>query len=177
MKSALIIYKSKTGFTKKYAEWILEEVPCNIKTFDNIREEDIDKHDIIIYGGGVYAGRISGFNKIKKLINFDEKKVIVFATGAAANSEELTKPIIDNNLVDCKGGVDFFYLEGGLSYEKMGFCARATMKIFSKMFMAKKDKTDSEKEMSEAIMSSFDNARKDYIEPLIVLLKKYLNGK
>lgn len=179
VKSALIIYKSKTGFTKKYAEWILEDVTCNcnITTLDNVKKEDIDKHDVIIYGAGVHAGFISGLKKIKKLINFESKKVIIFATGAASNSEEMVKPIIDNNLADCKSKVRFFYFEGGLNYENMGFLSRGLMKTFSKMLKAKKDKTESEKEMSEAIMSSFDNSKKEYIEPITTLLKEYLNGR
>ena len=34
MKSALIIYKSKTGFTKKYVDWILEDVKCSVTTLE-----------------------------------------------------------------------------------------------------------------------------------------------
>ena len=26
----IVIYKSKTGFTKRYAEWIAEELKCDI---------------------------------------------------------------------------------------------------------------------------------------------------
>lgn len=174
MKSALIIYKSKTGFTKKYADWILEEVPCSITAYGKLKKEDIDKHDIIIYGAGVHAGLIPGLKKIKKLVDFDKKKVIIFATGAAPNAEELVRPIIDNNLADCKSKVDFFYFESGINYENMGFFSKGLMKTFSKILNAKKDKTEEEKAMSERIMSSFDNTKREYIEPLTKLLKEYI---
>jgi menaquinone-dependent protoporphyrinogen IX oxidase len=177
MKSALIIYKSKTGFTKKYAEWILEDVICNITTLDKVKKEDIDKHDIIIYGAAVHAGLISGLKKIKKIINFNDKKVIIFATGAAPYSEEIVKPVIDNNLADCKSNVRFFYFESGLCYENMGLFARGLMKTFSKMLNSKKDKTDAEIEMSKSIMTSYDNSKKENIEPLLVVIKEYLNNR
>lgn len=174
MKSALIIYRSKTGFTKKYVDWILEDVTCSVTTLDKVRRADIDKHDIIIYGAAVHAGFLSGLKKIKKLVNFDDKKVIILATGAAPNAEEIVKPIIDNNLTDCISKVDFFYFQSGLNYENMSFGSRNLMKTFSKMLNIKKDKTEAEKEMSEIIKSSYDNSKKEYVGPLTTLLKGYI---
>ena len=146
MKSALIIYKSKTGFTKKYVDWILEDVKCSVTTLDKAKKSDIDKYDI-------------------------------FATGAAPNAEEIVNPIIDVNIGSNNADVEFFYMEAGICYENMGFFARGLMRAFSKMLKAKKDKTDIEKGMSEALMTSFDNSKKENIEPLIASLKKYLNNE
>ena len=174
MKSALIIYRSKTGFTKKYVDWILEDVTCSVTTLDKVKMVDIDQHDIIIYGAGVHAGFISGLKKIKKLVSFDDKKVIIFATGAAPNAEDIVKPIIDNNLADCISKVDFFYFESGINYENMSFASRGLMKTFSKMLSNKRDKTEAEKEMSEVIKSSFDNSKKEYVGPLTALVKEYI---
>lgn len=70
--------------------------------------------------------------------------------------------------------MDFFYFEGGLNYENMGFFSRGLMRTFSKILNAKKDKTEAEQEMSAVIMNSFDNSKKEYIEPLTALLKKYI---
>lgn len=174
MKSALIIYKSETGFTKKYADWILEDVPCSIAALDKVKKADIDKHDIIIYGAGVHAGLIPGLKKIRKMVDGSDKKVIIYATGAAPNVEEIVKPIIDHNLADCLSKVDFFYFESGINYENMGFFSRGLMKTFSKILSAKKDKTEAEKEMSVMIMTSYDNSKKDYVKPLTKLLMEYL---
>lgn len=174
MKSALIIYKSATGFTKKYVDWILEDVSCSTIEIDKVKKADIDKHDIILYGAGVHAGQIPGLKKIKKMVDGANKKVIIFATGAAPNSEEIVKPIVDHNLTDSLSKVDFFYLESGINYENMGFFSRSLMKTFSKILNAKKDKTDAEKEMSAMIMTSYDNSKKEYVRPLIELLKEYI---
>lgn len=177
MKSALIIYKSKTGFTKKYVDWILEDVKCSVTTLDKAKKSDIDKYDIVIYGAGVHAGHIAGLKKFNKLVDYNKKKVIFFATGAAPNAEEIVNPIIDVNIGSNNADVEFFYMEAGICYENMGFFARGLMRAFSKMLKAKKDKTDIEKGMSEALMTSFDNSKKENIEPLIASLKKYLNNE
>lgn len=34
----LLIYKSKTGFTEKYANWITEELKCDIEKISHIQK-------------------------------------------------------------------------------------------------------------------------------------------
>ena len=50
----IVAYKSKSGYTKKYAQWIAQELNCDIK--ENAELSDIINYDVIIYGGGMYAG-------------------------------------------------------------------------------------------------------------------------
>lgn len=33
----LLIYKSKTGFTEKYAKWISDEIDCEVVNISNIK--------------------------------------------------------------------------------------------------------------------------------------------
>ena len=56
----IVAYKSKSGYTKTYAEWIAQELGCDIK--ENAELSDIIDYDTIIYGGGMYEG---GFNGVK----------------------------------------------------------------------------------------------------------------
>ena len=34
-KKIIVLYKSKTGFSKKYAHWIAETLNCDIASLDN----------------------------------------------------------------------------------------------------------------------------------------------
>ena len=63
----LLIYKSKTGFTKKYAKWINEEIACDIVNIFNIQHVNFKNYDVVIYGSRIHAGRIDGLKKIKKI--------------------------------------------------------------------------------------------------------------
>ena len=51
----LLIYKSKTGFTEKYARWISEEIDCKIENISNLRNIDFGHYDLIIYGSRIHA--------------------------------------------------------------------------------------------------------------------------
>lgn len=43
MKTSLFIYKSSTGFTKKYIDWILEEVPGIAVQLDSDVENGVNQ--------------------------------------------------------------------------------------------------------------------------------------
>ncbi|PKM70443.1 MAG: hypothetical protein CVU93_02065, partial [Firmicutes bacterium HGW-Firmicutes-18] len=58
MKSILLIYKTDTGFTKKYADWIAEKLSCETALLDDINHLDLTLYDVIIYGAGVHAGHV-----------------------------------------------------------------------------------------------------------------------
>lgn len=61
----LLIYKSKTGFTKRYAEWISQEIDCKVVDISNIENIDFKYYDLIVYGSRIYAGKVDGLDKIK----------------------------------------------------------------------------------------------------------------
>ena len=67
--------------------------------------------------------------------------------------------------------VSVFYCPGGLNYEKMPASSKFMMKMFIKMLKAKKDKTETDREMIKMISSSYDISDKKYIEPILECLK------
>ncbi|MCS4480542.1 flavodoxin domain-containing protein [Clostridium botulinum] len=69
-----IIYKSKYGSSKKYAQWIAEEVKGDLFNSSNIKEEKLKEYDIIVYGGGLYASGISGISLITKNLDILKDK-------------------------------------------------------------------------------------------------------
>lgn len=80
--NAIVIYKSKYGSTKAYAEWIAEELCCNAVESKSIKADDLVQYNTIIYGGGLYAEIIAGVGLITKNIDMlKDKKLIVYSTG------------------------------------------------------------------------------------------------
>ena len=43
----LVIYKSKYGSTKQYAEWIAEELDCEAVDAKSVKPLDLEKYDIV----------------------------------------------------------------------------------------------------------------------------------
>ena len=80
--NAIVLYKSKYGSTKAYAEWIAEDLGCECRPAKGIKVDDLANYDTIIYGGGLYAENIAGASLITKNIEkLKDKKLIIFTTG------------------------------------------------------------------------------------------------
>jgi len=171
--SIAVVYRSKTGFTKRYAEWIGEELNCDIIDVKNATKETLSKYDTIIFGTGIYAEGMAGLEKFKrKMSKLNGKKFIVFATGAVSADNKKIEEIINRNFTpDERKTIPFFFFQSGLNYEKMGFVSRLMMKMFSSMLDKKKDKTEEEQALADVIKKSFDNSKKEYINQLVEYVK------
>jgi menaquinone-dependent protoporphyrinogen IX oxidase len=168
--NAIVIYKSKTGFTKKYADWISEELGCPSLSYGEFKSEMIHDYDLIIFGSRIHAGKVDGFSEFKRVLGErSSAKLVVFATGATPAAVEDTIDIIwKTNLSEAeRKDIPHFYLQGGLNYEKMGVGDRFIMKMLSKMLSKQKAKKPEESGCEAAISSSHDISSKDFIKPLI----------
>ena len=88
MGNYVVIYKSKTGFTEKYASWIAEELNCEKYPLENVSMVDLSDYDVIIFGGGVRAGKIGGIKFLNKTrVSLPNKRLVIFATGATPPDE------------------------------------------------------------------------------------------
>lgn len=173
-KKILLVYKSRTGFTKRYAELIAEELPCTLMDLKEFHENDLAKFDTLIYGGRFHAGRVDGLEKIKKLVKETKiKNFIVFATGATPNKagaiiDEAWAQNFTNSELE---SIPHFYMQSGLNYERMSFPDRLMMKAFAAIMKKKKEKSEVEEEFEQAISKSYDISSKEYIQPLVDHLK------
>lgn len=83
MKTA-IIYQTKTGSTKKYANWIAEATGAEVMTFDQAAEADLSSFDRVIASSGTYAGRMPLTKFLKdNWSELKEKEIFILAVGAA----------------------------------------------------------------------------------------------
>ncbi|MCI9292770.1 MAG: hypothetical protein HFF01_09720 [Erysipelotrichaceae bacterium] len=166
----LLIYKSKTGFTEKYANWITEELNCDIAKISHIQKINFGSYDLVIFGSRIHAGRVDGLNKIKKL-NLG-KKLIIFATGATPKETNSIMEVWNSNLNDEElKNIKHFYIPAGLNYEKMGFLDKTMMKMASKMLEKKNNKCKEDVGMQNSIKKSYDISSKERIKPLIEYVK------
>lgn len=91
MKNAIIIYNSKRGSTKQYAEWIAEELGCEAIPLSDayLSKIDLTDYDCIIYGGWIRGSGIVGFDKFAKHLDASlMKKLIVYGVGFADETAE-----------------------------------------------------------------------------------------
>lgn len=137
----LVIYYSKTGFAKRYAQWLEEDLACRCVPFSQRDSVDLAAYDKVVFGSSVHAGGIRKLGWFKKqLPRLRGKRLAVFFTGAMPPEEHTVEQCVAQNLTpEERRQVRAFYLWGGLNYEAMGPVDKWMMGVFRKMLAGKKN--------------------------------------
>ncbi len=148
--STIVIYKSKYGSTKQYAEWIGEALSCEVKDAKNIKIDDLMKYDTIIYGGGLYAEVIAGVHLITKNIGkLSNKKLIVYSTGITPLScrEYYDTLVMDKNFKteEIRKKIKVYNFMGKMILDELSVVHRTAIKGLKKIMSGKENPTDMEK--------------------------------
>ncbi len=171
----IILYTSKYGATKRYANWLAEETGFDCIETKKAKITDVMEYDTIILGGGIYASGISGLSFLKKNISkLQDKKIIIFCDGASPYEEEAFQQIIDHNLTGSLAGLPCFYCRGAWDMEAMSFTDRNLCKMLRKS-VAKKDPSEYEaweKGLMEAGDDKCDWTDKSYLDPILEAIKQ-----
>lgn len=171
----LIVYKSSTGFTQKYAQLAGKETGGRVVEYRKATAELMSEYDTVVFGSRAYAGRIDGYQKAKEMFQKSGAgQLVVFVTGATPNTEEqVIKDFWKQNLTDDElQKIPHFYMQSGLCYEKMSFADKLMMKGLCAMLKKKKDKSQEEQMMERMIAGSYDISSEEYVRPLISYLMR-----
>lgn len=169
-KQVLVVYKSVTGFTKQYAQWISEDLHCEMVDLKEASAKMMSDYHTIIFGGRFHAGFIDGLKKAKTLFGESAaERLIVFGTGATSGTErDMIDEAWKNNFTPEELlQIPHFYMESGLRQEKMPLGDKLMLKIFAAMVKSKKEKTAYEQTMAQALGGSYDHSSREYIQPLV----------
>ena len=171
----IILYQSKYGATKKYADWLVEETGFDCVTTKNAKIETVRNYDVIILGGGVYASGIAGLQFLKKNTNqLTDKKIAVFAVGASPYDEGAIQQVRAMHFKDEISNVPLFYCRGAWDEEKMKFGDRTLCRMLQKA-VAKQNPDEYEpwqKALMCAVGQKCDWTDKAYLEPLLKHIKE-----
>lgn len=126
----LIVYKSDTGFTKKYVDSLERRLPesevVDIKKFKVKMTKDVD---FIFFGGPLRNSKILGLDKfLKHYEKFKDKNIFIFCTGIEPITDEKKDIVITSNGLNYYH-VRLYLLPGGMDYSKMSKIMQKMMKI------------------------------------------------
>ena len=169
----LVIYKSKSGFTKKYAEWISQQLGAEICEASKTTVETLSTYDTVIYGGGLYAVGINGIKLItNNLERLKDKSIVVFATGTSYPSEKVVNDVLNANFSPAQlQQVRFFYLQGGFDYNKLTPFNKMVMTLMKWSLKKKKDLTPDDHGMLDAFDHPVDFTDEKNIKELILYVQ------
>lgn len=153
--SRVIIYKSKTGHTERYARMLSKElnIPCY-----SYNDAIVSKNDEVIFLSYIYASKIMGLSKILKKYNVK----VVIAVGALAYSKDYLNTLKDANNIK----LPFFYLRGGIDYSKLNFFFRKFLPVIGK------DIAKNDKELLNLFKNGGDFVNKDNLKEVLAFFSK-----
>lgn len=174
----LVIYTSQTGFTKRYAKWISEELDADIYELNDVKKKTNDffeTYEAIIYAGWCMAGMVV---KVKwffeRAAYWKNKKLSIVAVGASPNDNPEVDEFLNNLLTDeQRPFIKAFYCQGGINYDKMKFSSRTAMKMFANSLKNNKNSSEDDRKKGEMISKSYDISDKRFIDPVV----DYVRGK
>ena len=170
MSKTIVVYKTKYGSTKSYAQWIAEDLGCNFVDAKDITIDELLQYDTIIYGGGLYAEIINGVSLITKNIEkLKDKKIIVYTTGItpldvrAYYDGEVLEKNFKNGVPE---NVKIFNFLGKMKMEELTLVHRAALKSLKKIMSAKENPSDMIKLLIELCDADGDFSDRSQIKEL-----------
>lgn len=133
MKKTLVVYYSDSGYTRKNAEMIAEELGCEATAVEAVTAQALAAADLVIYGGWLFASTCQGWKKFQRRPELTGKQLAVFVTGASEGTPEQVEQFVKANLTDGqKSRVPLFYIRGGFNYQKLSFVNKMLMLAMKK---------------------------------------------
>ena len=162
----IVLYKSKYGNTLQYATWLSEALNFELRDFKAFKKREIKNYQTIIFGSGVYMGKM---NKVKKVLKwFQDKPIIIFACAGNLNVERDIEEIKNANFtLEQLKYHHFFYLPGGVDFTKLKGLMKSMVKFFINMIERKKDKTPDEIAILDGYKHPSHYVDKKYIEEIV----------
>ena len=171
---AIVIYKSRYGSTEQYAQWIAASLHCPLLEERAVRKDQLEQYDVIIFGGGLYAGSINGIRTLTRNyhdLHVKGKTWILFTVGLADPHDTAAfSPTLEKVLTpEIREDIHIFHFRGGMDYARLSLPHRAMMKMMIKFLCQKpvSERNDQENDLINSYGGSVDFVSKDSIEPLI----------
>ncbi len=127
----VIIYRSKHGSTKEYAEYIYKNISgSEIFSVDKFDINTLDSYENVILGSSVYGGHT--FYKdflIKNWETLKGKRVFVFAVGMLDKDHTNSKSEYESIPEDIRGNIQYVKLPGRIVFTKLNLFEKFIIKM------------------------------------------------
>lgn len=166
----IILYRSKYGATRRYALWLSEETGFACMDVRKADIQEVLRHDVIVFGGAIYASGISGLSFLRKHVGtLRGRKIIAYCCGVSPYKDSMFQRIRERNMTGALADVPLFYCRGAWDMSAMTFMDR-TLCAMLRNSVAKKDPADCEA-WEKALMEAGDGRRdwtdRSYLAPIL----------
>ncbi|MDD3137394.1 MAG: flavodoxin domain-containing protein [Lachnospiraceae bacterium] len=155
-----IVYTSKAGHTKKYAEILSEKIRIPSMELKDAKKK-LNKQDDIIYLGWLLASKVKGLSEADNQFNI---KAICGVGMSFPNEKILTDIKVANTLSDER---PLFYLQGGFDREKAGFFMNQMIKMVIRQLEKKTDRSEEDENTLRAMKDNKDFVNEENLTAIV----------
>lgn len=154
----VIVYESKTGFTKKYAELLAAKTGMRLYPVRELSK--VDRAEEVLFLGWMKVGKIQGLDKART-----RRIAAVCGSGTGRTAEPDVETVLARNQLET---TPFFYLRGGcLPLKKLRGMDRLALSLFVRMLKSREGADEKTAESIEIIQNGFDGVREENLDPLL----------
>lgn len=173
--NCLVTYASTYGSTKRYAQWIAEELSCDILESKKATPARLAQYDVIIHGGGLYAGSLNGVNLLaKNYSTLADKTLVLFSCGFGDptdpdNISQIRTGLSKSLTPEMLEHIQLFHFRGGIDYPNLNLVHKGMMAMLKKMMLSKgyENLRPEDRDMLDSYGTYIDYVDRAAIQPLI----------
>ena len=162
----IIVYASKTGFTKKYAAMLSEKLGLTMMDVKELSK--VSKESEVLYLGWMKVGKVQGLRKMKGY-----KVVAICGSGTGRSAEPSEEEVKRRNGLE---NIPFFYLRGGCRpLRDLKGMDKVMLSMFVKAMRKNTVKDERQKEAVEIIVHGFDGVNEENLIPVLEWAEKRIS--
>lgn len=178
MKDLAVVYATKYGHTKQYADWMKEEAGADIFISTSFTPTKALEYKAVVFAGGVYGDKILIMDWLKKnLGQVNVNKIIIAAVSWYCNDSEEAKArlIAENYPEQFKNVVPLVVINSGIDKKKTSVMDKAQL-LAAQTSINKHDVRTADDINALAIIKGYsDSTSKDNLKSLIAAVQNILN--
>lgn len=178
MKDLAVVYATKYGHTKQYADWMKEEAGADIFAVASFTSTKALEYKAVVFAGGVYGDKILIMDWLKKnLGQVNVNKIIIAAVSWYCNDSEEAKArlIAENYPEQFKNVVPLVVINSGIDKKKTSVMDKAQL-LAAQTSINKHDVRTADDINALAIIKGYsDSTSKDNLKSLIAAVQNILN--
>ena len=164
MSGALVLYGSRYGYTRTYAQWIAEDLEGTALDLASATPEDVAEADAVVLGFSDYAGKLTDAAEAERLAPHLDGRALGFFTVSFSGTVSATAEKLDGQLAKNlptayaphRGTVPTGHFRGGIDYSRLSRTHRTAMMGVRTFLKAKPDKSVSDQQMIDSYGGSAD---------------------
>ncbi len=178
MKDLAVVYATKYGHTKQYADWMKEEAGADIFVSTSFTPTKALEYKAVVFAGGVYGDKILIMDWLKKnLGQVNVNKIIIAAVSWYCNDSEEAKArlIAENYPEQFKNVVPLVVINSGIDKKKTSVMDKAQLLAAQSAINKHEVRTADDINALAIIKGYSDSTSKDNLKSLTAAVQNILN--